>query len=106
MDNQTEIEPWPEPVDAEELLKEIAQEFDTFPKAIRTLAPLWVFASYCGREFTPPEKQRYTLRKMLVAVPAGDRQRFLLLLRGMVHPQFRPLLDHRLAELPNQIRGN
>jgi hypothetical protein len=92
MNIEPEIEPWPEPVDGEKLFNEIAEEFDAFPKVIRTLAPLWLMASYLGRESCPLENHRYTLKKMLAAVPMGDRERFLLLLRQMVHPRLRPLL--------------
>jgi hypothetical protein len=106
MDNRTEIEPWPEPVDTNELVNEIAVQFAAFSKEIRTLAPLWLLASYFDNKFNPIKKQRYTLKKMLAAIPIGDRQRFLLLLRGIAHPQFRPLLDQRLAELPDKIREN
>ena len=106
MDNKTEIEPWPEPVNGEELLNKLAKEFDAFPKEIRTLGPLWLVASYYSDELDPLENYRYTLKRMLVRIPLGNRKKFLLLLRGIAHPSFRPLLDQRLAELPSLMGGN
>jgi hypothetical protein len=106
MDNRTEIQPWPEPVDGKELLNKMARHFDSFPKAVRTLAPLWLMASYFDESVSPLKAQHYTLKKMLATVATPDRQKFLLLLREIVHPRFRPLIDQRFAELPSKIREN
>jgi|SRR6516165_371573 len=104
MNSKINIKQWT--TDAQALFIEVNDYFATYPSEVQTLAPLWVIASYFDKELAALGGHRCALGQMLKAVPSSGREEFLSLLRNMVHPRFRPLIDWQLAKLPGKAAQN